>query len=303
VRIFTVVISITDYSIISALKSTETTRMPFQPTRMHVAQNFLLIWLDSSIDKSNEDCQNSLTELRRIVNTVKTYTDADECVEFITETKDENIFVILSEALGFQHVRRIHDMPQIDSIYIFCGNKSKHEQWTKEWMKVKGVFTDVRPLCEVLHQQTRLCDRDSTSITITNAKNSDELEPTFMYTTLFKEIILEIDYDKDEIHKLADECRKLCRDNPTELQTIQDFEHKYYTHTPIWWYTRECFTYQILNRALRTFDTTSIVTMGFFIQGLHNRIEQLHSEQKHLFPETFTVYRGQGLRVIHLLHD
>jgi tetratricopeptide (TPR) repeat protein len=269
--------------------------MPLRPTRMHIVQNFFLIWLDSSIDESNEDCQNSLTELRRIVNTVETYTDADECIEFITETKGENIFVILSGALGFQHVPRIHDMPQIDSIYIFCGNKSKHEQWTKEWMKVKGVFTDVRPLCEVLKQDTRLCDRDSTSITITNAKNSDELEPTFMYTTLFKEIILEIDYDKDEIHKLADECRKLYPGNYDESQIIQEFEDEYHKHTPIWWYTRECFTYQILNRALRTFDTTSIVTMGFFIQDLHNRIKQLHSEQKHLFTETFIVYRGQGL--------
>ncbi|CAF1269567.1 unnamed protein product, partial [Didymodactylos carnosus] len=95
-------------------------------------------------------------------------------------------------------------MPQIDSIYIFCGNKSRHEQWAKEWPKVKGVYTDILPIREALKQHTRQCDQDSMSIRITNAQNPNELESTFMYTTLFKEIILENEYDEQAIKTLAE---------------------------------------------------------------------------------------------------
>ncbi|UJR18233.1 hypothetical protein I4U23_005133 [Adineta vaga] len=266
---------------------------PSAPVRMEIAQNFFLIWLDSSFAETNEDCKRFLTKLQQIVNTIKTYTDPNDCVNFVTDAKDENIFMITSGTLGLDCVPRIHHMPQIDSIYIFCDNKTKHEQWTKDWKKVKGVFTDIPSLCEALQQYVRLSDRDLMPITVTNARNPNELEPTFMYTTLFKEAILEMKYDKDEIHKLADACRNLYPDNEIELKIIDEFEQNYTADTSIWWYTRECFTYHVLNRALRTFDTTIMISIGLFIQSLHHHIEQLYSKQKHLFPKT--LYRGQGL--------
>ena len=262
---------------------------------MNIAQNFILIWLDPTIDQSNEDCSNSIGKLRRIVNTIKIFTDPDECLSFISEMKDENIFLVVPGALGSTIVPKIHLMSQINSIFVFCGNKSRHEQWAKDWVKVKGVYTDIDSICQVLKEQTKQCDRDSTSISITNAKTANELEATFMYTTLFKEIILEIKYDQDEINKMANECRQMYSDNEYELQIINEFEQKYYENSPIWWYTRQCFLYQLLNRALRTFETSVIVAMGFFIHGLHRRIEELHAQQRNSFNRPFVVYRGQGL--------
>ncbi|UJR09730.1 hypothetical protein I4U23_013959 [Adineta vaga] len=176
-----------------ALSSSAKVKRLLPTERITIAQNFFVIWLDPSIDQTNEDCKRSLTELQRIVHTIKTFTNPDECVDFIRGIKDENIFMIASETLGFNYVPRVHQMSQIDSIYIFCGNRSEHEQWVEDWEKIKGVFTDIRSLCEVLHEDVRVCDRDSTPITMTNARNPDELDPTFMYTTLFKETILEIE--------------------------------------------------------------------------------------------------------------
>jgi hypothetical protein len=60
--------------------STRPTRLP----NARMVQNFLLLWLDGSIDeKNNDDCRNSITKLRQVVNTVNTFTDADECIDFI----------------------------------------------------------------------------------------------------------------------------------------------------------------------------------------------------------------------------
>jgi hypothetical protein len=243
---------------------------------MNIVQNFILVWLDSSINQSNEDCSNSLGKLRRIVNTINTFTEPGECLHFIGEMKDENIFLIVSGALGPTIVPQIHSKSHINSIFVFCGNKSLHEQWTKYWVKMKGVYTDIDSICQVLREQTKQCDRDSTSISITSATKADELEATFMFTTLFKEIILDINYDEDEIKRMAIECRRLYPNNEDELRIINEFEQKYYEKSAIWWYTRQCFIYQLLNRALRTFDTDVIVTMGCFIHALHRRIEELH---------------------------
>ncbi|CAF4443886.1 unnamed protein product, partial [Adineta steineri] len=77
-----------------------------------------------------------------------------------------------------------------------------------------------------------------------------------------------------------------------QLNIINEFEHNYRQEKAIWWYTRECFTYEILNRALRTLDADTIINMGFFIHDLHQQIVQLHEQQ-------LPYYRGKLLVVYH----
>ena len=237
-----------------------------------------------------------MKKLGQIVDTIHTYTNADKCISFINKkTKNETIFLIISGSLGEQIIGNIHDLNQIDSIYVFCGNVDRHKQWANHWTKIKGVFCDIRPLCQAVRNDARQTDRDSTSVQFVHANNANYINPTFMYTTLFKEIILEVNYDQQSMDSLVRECSARYENNEQQLKIIQQFKNEYQSHTPVWWYTRECFLYHILNGALRTFEIDVILSMGIFIRDLHRRIEQLHSEQKHRFHGEFTVYRGQGL--------
>jgi hypothetical protein len=60
--------------------------------------------------------------------------------------------------------------------------------------------------------------------------------------------------------------------------------------------THPCFIFSMLNRALRVFETDTIVKMGFFIRDLHEHILELHFEQQTQDQvRSFTVYRGQGM--------
>ena len=45
---------------------------------------------------------------------------------------DEKACMIISGSLGQQIIRRVHNMFQVDSIFIFRENKKRHEQWAKE---------------------------------------------------------------------------------------------------------------------------------------------------------------------------
>jgi ABC-type uncharacterized transport system ATPase subunit len=109
-----------------------------------MVQNFHLVWLDRSIDEvNNDDCRNSITKLRQVVNTVNTFINVDECIDFINNIKEEKTFLISSGALGKTTVPVVHDKPQVSTIFIFCGNKDRHEKWAIEWPKVQGVYTDI----------------------------------------------------------------------------------------------------------------------------------------------------------------
>jgi hypothetical protein len=285
----------------STIKSTQS-KNNIQP-KQRIVQNFLLIWLDSNIDESKDDCQKILKQLRSIINTIYIFTNSDQCIHFLNQINHEKIFMIVSGALAQSIISHIHEKSQLDAIYIFCGNKARHEQWTKEWSKIKSVHTQITSILEDLQKAVKQCNQDSiplsfVSSTNTSSQNLDQLEPSFMYTQIFKEILFELEYNEQCFEELVNYCREQYDGNIDELNIINQFARDYRPDSSIWWYTRECFTYQMLNRALRTLESDIIMKMGFFIRDLHHQIEKLHAEQFGKDQEKiFTVYRGQGLSI------
>ncbi|CAF4379756.1 unnamed protein product [Rotaria sp. Silwood2] len=272
----------------ASLPTTTTSRNAILPqTARRIIQNFLLIWLDANLDETKDDFKSSLKHLQHVVASTTTFTDAEECFKFIDEIKKEKVFMIVSGALGRQVAPELQVMPQLEAIYVFCGNKSYHEEWAKTIPKVKGVYTDIKPICQALEIDRQRCDQAMIPVSFNG------LDPLFMYTQLLKEALLEIeDDDEKSIKDLVDYCRE--QDDIPEDQ-IKQVEREYRNHTPIWWYTAETFMYPILNRGLRQMDVDIILKMGFFIRHLHNHITELHREQQGSMPTKFQVFRGQGL--------
>ena len=56
--------------------------------RRYLAENYLLIWLANEIDETNEECQNTLKNVRNLVDTIYIFFDPDECVDFFSEIND-----------------------------------------------------------------------------------------------------------------------------------------------------------------------------------------------------------------------
>jgi tetratricopeptide (TPR) repeat protein len=280
--------------------STRPNRSPYA----RIVQNFLLLWLDGSIDeKNNEDCRNSITQLRQVVNIVNTFIDADECIDFITDIKEEMIFIIVSGAFSTTIVPIVQDMLQVSCVYILCKHKRRYEQWALQWSKVKGVFTDISPIYEAVEHATQFCDQNMVSISFINSsdkpssQNLDQLDQSFMYTQILKEILLTIDFEQKHIDEFLTYCREQFASNNTGLRNVAKLEEEYRLHKPIWWYTSGSFLYSMLNRALRVMEVDLIIKMGFFVRDLHNHITLLHSEQYNELnrSNSFTLYRGQGL--------
>jgi hypothetical protein len=154
--------------------------------RQRIFQNFQLIWTDAAIDLSNKDCQNTFTQLQNIVNDVRIFTQRDECIDFLTEVDDMKAFLIVEGTLGQQILPLIHDISQLAGVYILCSNVSSHDQWVKTWLKVKGIYTEVTPICESLRHVVKQNNQDSIAVSFITLdqgafnQNLDQLEPTFM---------------------------------------------------------------------------------------------------------------------------
>ena len=274
-----------------------------RPRHTKLLQGFFLIWLDPKIDENKKDFQDSITEFRNIVLTVELFTDVDECVAYTRSMKKDTIILIISGTLGENIIPDIHDMTQIHTILVFCRNIVRHKEWITKWPKVQYVSASIKDVCESLKEVVRQRDHDAVSMsfvpkqttrtmTALECKNLDQLDSSHMYSILFKDIVLQINEDDTkQIEKFMD----YCRDKAVTDTQLSKFYNDYQNHTAVWLYTKGSFLYSTLNNALRTFDTETMLRMGFFIRKLHQQLERLYREQSHIFEDEFTVYRGQRL--------
>ncbi|CAM4813723.1 unnamed protein product [Rotaria magnacalcarata] len=275
----------------------------FQPRPRRMVQNFLLVWLDANIDERKEDFQKSLTELQKIFVTIETFTDVDQCVDYLTSIDDQKIYLITTASIGQTTVPLIHDIAQLDKIFVFCSSTDSHRAWAKEWSKVRDIYDSIQSICTQLTKVTQSCDHDAmpmsfvpertASEVISNKQSLDQLPPSYMYSVIFKEIILEIDDDDDE--KSMNTLVNFCQQQKILEKDIDAFKRNYYEKSAVWCYTRNVFLYGMLNRALRMLDMEVMIKLGFFIRRLHIQLEQLHQAQLADFQKVFTVYRGQRL--------
>src|SRR5579862_3742384 len=190
----------------SASSASKTTNMR-RRANIQMVQNVLLIWLDNNINDSSSDCRNTITQLRCVINTINTFTDGDQCIDFVTDIYDQKVVMIISGALCQNIVPLIHNIAQLHIVFILCENKTRYEQWAKDWSKIKGVFTEISVICEALKQAAQQCEQNAISISFIPTsgdiikKNPDQLDCSFMYTQILKEILLTIKFEQKHIQK------------------------------------------------------------------------------------------------------
>mgnify|MGYP001040817263 CR=1 FL=1 len=252
-------------------------------SRSRIIEDFIVIWFDLHIDETNDAYQQTISQLRPLINSIKLFTDADECFTFITELQSVKIFLIVSNVVPEIFLSSVRDMNKFNRNY-------------EQWIKIRDESDDISLLCDELKQNIRQCQQDLLPISMISSCSTsqlNELNPSFMYSQLLKEILIKMEYDDKAKCEFIEFCRAQYAGNRYLLNIIEDFERNYHDHPPIWWYTKESFIYSILNKALRTHDIEVIINMRYFICELYRQIEQLFLQKK--FTNIFTVYRGQGV--------
>ncbi|CAF1483716.1 unnamed protein product [Didymodactylos carnosus] len=232
-------------------------------------ENFQIAWLDANINKTDDNSQ-TISRLRATINYLNIFDNVWDCYDYIAGVQNEKLFLIVS---------------------------------------VRGVYTNMNDICEQLSKDvTSLRQFLFMNILSTNIKEKEinKQEASFMYFQLLTEILIGMEHEDDAKTNMINHCRLQYIGNEIDLKYIDEFDKTYSPNEAIWWYTRHCFLFEILNKALRIQDIDILFKYRFFfLTDLHNQIKQLHSEFVQSFPtknidyeqKTVTVYRGQGINV------
>jgi len=258
-------------------------------------ENIVLCWLDASSDKVNDTNKRTLNNFRRAANIVQTFTDLDRCFDFLQSVKNTQILFVVSGSFGPQIVPRIVDFEQIYSIYIFCGNKANHIEWTKPYKKIKGIHTQIKDLTESLRYDANKYDKSLTAFSILPPGPITELNAAnrnFLYLQILKNLILEATFDKKFRQDFMTYCRDFYSTNDYQLKIISTFEENYQLHSPIWWYTRRCFIYHMLRNSFAKINFEIMYKFAFFIRDLHRDIKKSYLQTHHHQHNPIRVYRS-----------
>lgn len=93
-------------------------------------------------------------------------------------------------------------------------------------------------------------------------------------------------HDKNELINL---CKEHYKNNPSEINIIEEFDKYYSSEQAVWWYTRDSFLYLLLNKALRRQNIDLLFLMRFIIRDIGEQLEN----NKCLLP--IRVYRAQQM--------
>ena len=97
---------------------------------------FCLIWLDMKMNI--KDTRNTEQKLRSIINRLKKFQDVKQCQQYIEQrSQKDRLVLIVSGQMGQEMVPSIHKLRQVISIYVYCMDKKRNEEWACKFGKVR----------------------------------------------------------------------------------------------------------------------------------------------------------------------
>lgn len=94
--------------------------------------SYSILWLDPSANTEKNN-RHAPKELRSIINHLKTFEDENQFQQYIRSVPPyKRLILIVNGRLGKEVVPRVHQIPQIYSIFDYCMDQQRNEQWAKE---------------------------------------------------------------------------------------------------------------------------------------------------------------------------
>ncbi|CAF1498960.1 unnamed protein product [Rotaria sordida] len=136
---------------------------------------FSLIWLDA--DTTLERNRNAEQRLRAIINCLMKFQDVKKCQEYINkQSQKARLIMVVSGRLGQEIVPSIHNIRQVISIYVYCMDKNRHEQWARNFAKVKAIVVELDELIlqiETDHRMQEIVEEPLSINIFTTSVNAD----------------------------------------------------------------------------------------------------------------------------------
>ncbi|CAF1368394.1 unnamed protein product [Adineta steineri] len=246
---------------------------------------YSLIWLDALVNSSQEN-RRAQKQLRTSINHLLSFEDDQLCFDYLkSREKDDRIIFIVSGQFGQTFIPKIVHFRHIIAIYVYCFNKDFHQQWAKNYSKIKGVQTKLDIIINQIksdqnqRQHSKISEALSIKIFNSNTKiegqsTTSDLDGQFLHSQILIECLIKIKLNSRDEKELISLCKQYYEGNEYDLNIVKEFQTNYLPEKSIWWYTRESFLYRILNKALRTQNIDLLYLFRFFIYDIEQQLEE-----------------------------
>ena len=264
-----------------------------------ISSQFVVVWLDADISKTDAVYQTSINYLQRCFKSLQTFTKTEDCLKYLSSIQNETVLLVVSSELLPKIWSHVKNMSYIHSIYVLIFSGQRLALADCDSPKIRAIFNRVSSVYSTLKRGSRYTKLNSLVMSVIPSQiftkiDLSQLNQLFVYGMLMKQIILEMKYDHHQaMIGFGRFCRSQYFGDQNQLKIIKEFEKNYKQHTPIWWYTRDCFVSTMLTRAFQTQDIETIIRFGFFIKDLHQQIETIHSKTMKKNNLPIVVYRTQ----------
>jgi hypothetical protein len=112
---------------------------------LSIPKNFLFAWLDTSMLEYPAFKASFCAVTNCVQQSWHMFKNESELDAFIrTIVPPKKLVLISAGRLAQTTVPNIYNLEQLHSVYIFCRDVALHEQWSKPYEKVRGVFSNSR---------------------------------------------------------------------------------------------------------------------------------------------------------------
>lgn len=260
--------------------------LPHSPTSPKPAntivnfETFVLIWLDPNVDASAENVETQ-ARLRKVLTSLITFDKAEKCEKWLKKRcPDEKIVLIVSGGFGREIVPKIHHLPVLISIYVYCLDVETNKIWSQRFEKIRCVTASTDFLLEQLSndQVSREGIEDSKAFKIfqhgENSSSPDIRILSFVWHQLLLEILISSNYitTQGTYYELLHALRQYSENDQYGSQLINEFQRTYIPKNSISWLTRETPLSRFVNKALREQDIRMLFALRFILFDIHTEL-------------------------------
>jgi hypothetical protein len=125
-------------------------------------QKFSIIWLD--INSSDP-----MSSFRLKLGDAQTFTDANNCIEYIQSHPNELIYFIVSGLFAERIIPQIYEYSNLIQIFLFCGSVASYSEWGIDYCEKMLMFDHGDDLLERLWKDLELKLREQANLYLEQA--------------------------------------------------------------------------------------------------------------------------------------
>ncbi|CAF1396045.1 unnamed protein product [Rotaria sordida] len=256
-----------------------------------------IVCVDTSI-RNNDYAHHVQEMLLELHPDVRLYSEVCSSINLMKTLINKYILLITTNALAHEILPLIHSLNSVTAIFIYSQNQKLDNSLMNDYEKIVNIFIDQNTLLKSVEKTISQIDKQIHTITLFDETSKLVHNPprgtaAFLWSHLLIYVLRQMPADEQSKKEMLEKCIDYYRDNKRELKKIEEFQLTYKCEEAIKWYTRDCFLYRLLNKALRTENIQLFYSFRFFIIDLCYQLEIQNLKRKK--QKITKLYRGQRM--------